>query len=107
MNPTFNAGQSVCSGCGFEFMSCGRLSLLMNVTREPAVIVTLLGETPAEVIVIVAPTVPPLPLLPPPPVDGLVGLSLPPQDETRTASAHAPANAEKRVEVIGRISSRC
>ncbi len=45
-NPTWLiSGQSVCSGCGSDSMSCGRLSLLMNVTREPAEIVTVFGET--------------------------------------------------------------
>ena len=35
-------------------MSCGRVSLLTNVTREPAVTVTFFGDTPLAVIVIVA-----------------------------------------------------
>src|SRR5262245_27304913 len=101
MNPTLISGQSVCSGCGFEFMSCGRLSLLTNVTREPAATVTALGDTRADVIVIVAAPVPP-------PPDGAVGLSLPPPHEERTnASAHAPTNGERREGFIGRISSRC
>ena len=35
-------------------MSCGRVSLLTKVTRPPAVMVTLRGDTPALVIAIVA-----------------------------------------------------
>src|SRR5262249_33907445 len=105
--PTLISGRSVCWGCGSEFMSCGRLSLLTNVTREPAATVTALGETPAAVIVIVA-AVPVPPPPPPQPPDGAVGLSLPPPHEDRTnASAHAPTNRGRREPFIGRISPRC
>ena len=38
-------------------MSCGRVSLLTNVTREPGGTVTSCGDTPLAVIVIVAATV--------------------------------------------------
>ena len=48
------AGQVVCSGCGSDDMSCGRVSLLTKVTRPPAVMVTLRGDAPALVIVMVA-----------------------------------------------------
>src|SRR5690349_18787919 len=107
MKPTLISGQSVCSGCGFEFMSCGRLSLLTNVTREPAATVMVFGETPAAVIVIVPATVPPPPPpLPPAPPEGLLGLSLPPHaDASSDRHAHAITNA--RIDVIGRTSSRC
>jgi hypothetical protein len=48
------AGQSVCAGCGSEFISWGLLSLLTNVTRPPAAIVTARGDTPLDVMVMVA-----------------------------------------------------
>src|SRR6185295_1521920 len=41
----FNSGQSVCSGCGSEVISCARESLLMNVTRVPRGTVRLAGQT--------------------------------------------------------------
>jgi hypothetical protein len=40
-------------------MSCGRLSLLTNVTRDPTDTVTAFGDTPLAVMVIVAPLDPP------------------------------------------------
>jgi hypothetical protein len=45
--------QSPWSGCGSEFISCGRLSLLTNVTREPGATVMSRGETPFAVMVMV------------------------------------------------------
>ena len=47
------AGHVVCSGCGSDAMSWIRVSLLTNVTRDPAEIVTVRGDTPLEVIVMV------------------------------------------------------
>ena len=43
----------MCSGCGSDAMSCTRLSLLTKVTRDPAEMVTVRGDTPLEVIVMV------------------------------------------------------
>src|SRR5579862_3067990 len=55
MKPTWlMSGQSVCSGCGSDSMSCESLSLLMNVTRLPWTMVTIFGDTPLDVIVNVA-----------------------------------------------------
>ena len=45
----------MCSGCGFEAMSCTRVSLFTKVTREPAGTVSVRGETPVDVIVNVVP----------------------------------------------------
>ena len=39
------SGQSVCSGCGSDSMSCGRLSLFTKVTRVPAGTVNVFGDT--------------------------------------------------------------
>ncbi|MGH9254925.1 MAG: hypothetical protein ACRD3C_10190 [Vicinamibacterales bacterium] len=36
-------------------MSCARVSLFTNVTRDPAEMVTVRGDTPVDVMVIVAP----------------------------------------------------
>jgi hypothetical protein len=47
------AGHAVCSGCGSDAMSCTRLSLLTKVTRDPAAMVTVRGDTPLDVIVMV------------------------------------------------------
>src|SRR4030095_5415062 len=109
MKPTLISGQSVCCGCGSEFISCGRLSLLTNVTRDPGATVTFFGDTPLAVIVIVAATVPPVPPPPPPPPpEGPVpGLSLPPQADANSASATIEDAAANRCVVIRRISSRC
>ena len=53
---SFSGGQSECSGCGFDTMSCARLSLLTNVTREPIATVIAFGDaTPAALMVIVVP----------------------------------------------------
>src|SRR5579863_8716554 len=49
-----SSGQSVCSGCGSLCMLWVRESLLMKVTWPPALIVTVWGLTPLEVMVIVA-----------------------------------------------------
>ena len=69
-NPTaFSSGQSVCSGCGSEFIWCDRLSLFTNCTWLPRATVTVFGLTPLLVMVMtVAPGdgfVPVLPELPP------------------------------------------
>jgi hypothetical protein len=76
--------------------------LFVNVTREPTATVTSFGDTPAEVIVMVAATVP----VPPPP-DGAVGLSLPPQDAAANVNVAAIENVQSPGAVIRRISSRC
>ena len=71
----------------------------MKVTDEPAVMVTLFGLTPDDVIVIVAPVVVPLPpvVLPPPPVDeGLEGLA-PPHAPHNSATHAATAMEPDRV----------
>ena len=58
--PAFNdptsliSGQSVCSGCGFEYISCVRESLLTKVTWLPLAIVMFRGLTALFAIVIVA-----------------------------------------------------
>jgi hypothetical protein len=66
------------------------LSLLTNVTREPGATVTLLGETPVDVIVIVAATDPE------PPSEGPVGESLPPHPAAaRLSAAAAPKHASR------------
>jgi hypothetical protein len=76
---------------------------LTNVTRWPELIVTCLGLTPDDVIVIVAsvvepPPVPPPPVPPPllPPSDGLVGELPPPPHAIASASndAHASPASE-------------
>src|SRR6266478_5090166 len=55
-NPTsLISGQSVCSGCGFENISCVRESLLTKVTWLPLAIVMLRGLTALLAIVIVPP----------------------------------------------------
>ena len=59
MKPTVMSGQSVCSGCGSDDMSCGGESLLTNVTREPTATVMSRGDTPADVMVIVVVVVDP------------------------------------------------
>ena len=43
----------MCSGCGSDAMSCTRLSLLTKVTRDPAEMGSVRGDTPVDVIVIV------------------------------------------------------
>ena len=43
----------MCSGCGSEAMSWTRVSLLTNVTRDPAGMVRVRCDTPVDVIVIV------------------------------------------------------
>jgi hypothetical protein len=77
---------------------------LTNVTREPAATVTVRGDTPLAVIVIVAAIGPPVP-----PPDGAVGPSSPPQD---VINSNADANAHgeivpSRDAINGRTSSRC
>src|SRR5262249_48704162 len=47
------AGQSVCSGCGSDCMSCAMTSLLTNVTWLPRGTVIGFGLTPVRAIVIV------------------------------------------------------
>src|SRR5438034_8022181 len=55
-NPTsLISGQSVCSGCGFENISCVRESLLTKVTWLPLAIVMFRGLTALLAIVIVPP----------------------------------------------------
>jgi hypothetical protein len=54
-------------------MSCARLSLFTNVTRDPADTVTAFGETPLDVMVIVAALVPAVVVL-----VGEVGVEAPP-----------------------------
>src|SRR5205823_2257100 len=51
------AGQSVCSGCGSESISWIRVSLFTNVTRVPAGIVNVFGDTtpPAAIVIVVPP----------------------------------------------------
>jgi hypothetical protein len=66
-------------------MSCGRESLLANVTREPALTVTFRGDAPADVIVMVAAIGPPVL----PPGVGEVGPSSPPHDVSSDAHASA------------------
>ncbi len=82
-------------------MSCGWLSLLMNVTDAPAAIVTLFGLTPADVIVTVAPVLAPPPpvVLPPLPDDdeGLDGLA-PPHAPHNSATHAATAMEPDRVD---------
>ena len=68
-------------------MSWARLSLLVNVTRDPTGIVTDFGDTPLEVMVIVAAIVPPV-------LDGDEGESLPPQAESVSARAAAARGSE-------------
>src|SRR5262245_54028327 len=46
-------GQSSCVGCGSEFISCGRESLLTKMTREPCGTVIRCGLTPLFEIVMV------------------------------------------------------
>src|SRR5688500_16629843 len=53
--PTFMSVQLVCCGCGSEFMSWPTPSLLTKVTRVPRATTSSRGETPAAVMVIVAP----------------------------------------------------
>src|SRR6059058_4614896 len=49
--PTMSiSGQSRCSGSGPPWMSCGRLSLLTNVTRPPTATVASNGMSPNGVI---------------------------------------------------------
>ena len=45
----------MCAGCWLDAISCTRLSLFTNVTREPTDTVTEFGETPFDVMVMVAP----------------------------------------------------
>jgi hypothetical protein len=52
--PTFSAGQSVWTGCGFESISCASLALFVNVTVPPTATSTDCGLTPALLIVMVA-----------------------------------------------------
>src|SRR5688572_12008859 len=48
-------GQSVCSGCGSDDMSCGRLWLFTKVTRPPSAMETVAGVTrPSAPMVMVA-----------------------------------------------------
>src|SRR5579864_2827568 len=64
-NPTsLISGQSVCSGWGSEYISCGRESLLTKVTWLPLATVMFLGLTASLAIVIVGG-------MPPPPGDGV------------------------------------
>jgi hypothetical protein len=51
--PTFSAGQSVCTGCGFESISCASLALFVNVTVPPTATSTDCGLTPELLIVMV------------------------------------------------------
>jgi hypothetical protein len=84
-------------------MSCGRLSLFTNVTRDPADTVTVRGETPLDVIVIVAPLVPP-------PGDGVgdgeLGLLSPPPQATAVSNSSGAAAPEKWLSLIRRTSWR-
>src|SRR6476620_4966425 len=103
------AGQSVCSGCGSEFMSCGVRSLLTKVTRVPALAVSVFGDTtPLELMVMVVDgsAVPPPPLPEPPPVLGADGDELPPpQPALRAAASAAERSLVIRID-IRRIASR-
>jgi hypothetical protein len=90
-------------------MSCERESLLTNVTREPTATVMDFGETPLDVMVIVAADEP---LVPPPVVgDGELGVLLdpllPPQPAMAMAAASAAPARHTRYVRIRRTSSRC
>ena len=45
----------MCSGCGSEYISCGTVSLLLNVICVPGGTVKFLGLAPVAVIVTVVP----------------------------------------------------
>ena len=93
-------------------MSCGELLLLTNVTREPAGTVSVFGETPLAVMVIVSP----------PPGDGVgvgvgvgegdgvgdgvVGDEPPPQAAVLSATVSAAQPIQVNMVRIRRTSSR-
>ena len=58
MFPQLMAGQSVWAGCGSEFMSCTRESLLIIVTRLPTATRMLFGLTAPllEIVMVVVST---------------------------------------------------
>jgi hypothetical protein len=93
-------------------MSCTRLSLFTNVTRDPGATVTLRGETPLDVMVMV--------VVPPGEGEGDgdgdgegdgegdVGPSLPPPHAAADARRHSAADTASRFSLrIRRTSSRC
>src|SRR5438067_1536113 len=95
-------GQSVCAGCGSELILCERESLLTKVTTSPTLMVTLFGFTPAEVIVIVAPTGPV-------PDEGDVGELPPPHAGSNESAPTMSVVVHERVVVMsgGSEHDRC
>src|ERR1700686_2410558 len=93
-NPTsLISGQSVCSGCGSEYISCTRESLLTKVTWAPRATVMFLGLTALFAIVIVGGSAPP-------PGDGVGdGEGLLPEPPPHAASRIAidPAGTNRQV----------
>src|SRR5215471_9642537 len=107
-------GQLPCCGCGFDAISCDRVSLLMNVTVCPTATVTDAGLTPLAVIVTVAPLAPPVPpsrtitAVPPPP--GLLPPPLlPPQADSTPSATSESTNLERRYLMVfsRRTCGRC
>jgi hypothetical protein len=94
-------GQSVCTGCGSEFIVCARVSLFTNVTLWPTEIVTCDGLTPPGPIVIVAPigptdvVAPTTAEDPPPPPEGPAGEPPPPHAASATSAATTAVSAAR------------
>jgi hypothetical protein len=91
-----------------DAISCDRVSLLITVTVCPTATVTDAGETPAAVIVMVAPLVPPVP----PSFTTAVTLlgelgELPPHAATRLRERTEQARRARMRTTFRRICVRC
>jgi hypothetical protein len=91
-------------------MSCARLELFTNVTRDPSATVMFAGETrPSDPIVMVFVAVPPPPPVPPPPGEGDVGVPPPPPPPhapaVNAAASASPVAAQSALPVMNAFDS--
>src|SRR5215475_2865691 len=90
------SGQSVCSGCGSDAMSCGRVSLLTNRTWLPRGTTTFFGVTALFAMVIVAAAVGLGELVDPPPLPQDAVARMPAADH----AARSPTRTCSRMQII-------